>query len=58
MILNQVKLDRADIFINYVASIFSLAFPLKNLISDKMVLRLPNSLKLPQLVENELDKTF
>lgn len=58
MILNQVKLDRADIFINYVASIFSLAFPLKNLISDEMVLPVPNSLKLPQLLENELDKTF
>lgn len=58
MILNQVKLDRADIFINYVASIFSLAFPLKNLISDEMVLPVPNSLTLPQLLENELDKTF
>ena len=58
MILNQVKLDRADIFINYVASIFSLVFPLKNLISDEMVLPVPNSLTLPQLLENELDKTF
>ena len=51
MILNQVKLDRADIFINYVPSVFSLAFPLKNLISHKMVLRVPNSLKHLQLLE-------
>ena len=58
MILDQVKLDRADIFINYVASVFSSAFPLKNLILYKMVLPVPNSLKLLQLVESELDKTF
>ena len=44
MILNKVKLHRTDIFINYVASVFSLP--------------VPNLLKLPQLAENELDKTF
>ena len=49
MILNHVKLERA-----VVPSIF----PLKTLISNKMVLSISNSLKVLGLVENELKNIF
>ena len=49
MILNHVKLERA-----VVPSIF----PLKTLISNKMVISTSNSLKVLGLVENELKNIF
>ena len=58
MILNQIKLDRADIFIKYIPSVFSLVFPPKILISNKLVLPVSNLLKALELVENKVDKTF
>ena len=58
MILNQIKLDRADIFIKYIPSVFPLVFPPKILISNKLVLPVSNLLKALELVENKVDKTF
>ena len=56
MILNCVKLGHTVIFIKYVASLVPLIFPPKTLISKEMVLATSNSLKVLELVENELKK--
>ena len=58
MILDGIKLDRADIFSKYIGNVFPLVFPPKNLIWNKMVLPVSNSLKVLEFVGNELDKTF
>ena len=56
MILNCVKLGHTVIFIKYMASLVPLIFPPKTLIWEEMVLATSNSLKVLELVENELKK--
>ena len=56
MILNCVKLGQTVIFIKYMASLVSLIFPPKTLIWKEMVVATSNSLKVLELVENELKK--
>ena len=46
MIVNQIKLERADIFVKYIASVSPLVFPPKTLIWNKIVLPVSNSLKV------------
>ena len=58
MILNRVRLQHTVIFIRYIANEVALISPLKTLTKNKMVLLALNSLTLPELVENELEKTF
>ena len=60
MILNRIKLEleRAVIFIKYIAKVVPLIFSPKTLILNKLVLPVSNSLKVLQLVQNELQKTF
>ena len=55
MILNPVKLERLVVFINYITSVVPLT---KILIWNKMMLPALNLLKSPELIENELEKTF
>ena len=54
MILNHV---RTVVFIKYISSLAPAIFPPKTLIWNKMVLPASNSLKVLELVENELEKT-
>ena len=58
MTINRVKLERAVIFIKYTASVVPLIFPPKTLILKKIVLATSNSLKVLELVGNELGKSF
>ena len=58
MILNRVKLERAVIFIQYIASVVPLIFPPKTLVWNKLVLPVSNSLNPLELVENEVGKAF
>ena len=53
MILNRAKSGRAVIFIKCIASVVPLIFPPKTLI----LLPASNSLKILELVENELEKS-
>ena len=57
-ILNRLKRERTVIFIKYIATVIFLVFPPKTLISSKIMLPASNLLKVLELVENELEKTF
>ena len=58
MILKLVKLEPTFIFVKYITNLAPSIFPPKTLIRNKMVLSTLNLLNLPELVENELEKTF
>ena len=58
MALNRVKLGRAVTFMKYLASGVSLLCLPKTLIWNKITDRLSNSLKLAELVANELTKSI
>ena len=57
IILNHLKPGHAVNFTNHLASVVSLIFLLKTLIEIKSLLP-SNSLKLAELMVNELKKTF
>ena len=58
MILNHVKLKRAVTFMKYAASVVSLIFLSKPLISNKMKFLASNLLLLAEEMENELKTTI
>ena len=58
MTLNPVKLGRPVAFMKYNAGVVSLIFLPKTLICNKITFRLSNSLKLAELLVNELTKSI
>ena len=58
MTLNRVKLGRAVNFMKYLASVVSLIFLAKNLIWNKIMFWISNSLNLAELVVNELRESI
>ena len=58
MILNHVKLWRAVTFMKYFAGAVSLLFLPKTLPRNKMTFLVSNSLKLAELVVDELQETI
>ena len=54
MIVYRVKLERAVIFIKYIASTVSLIFPSKSLIWSKVVLPASDLMNFLELVKNVL----
>ena len=58
MTLNHVKLGRAVTFMEYLASVVSLIFLTKTLISNKITFPASNSLNFAGLVKNEPMKSI
>ena len=58
MALNHVKLGRTVTFVKYLASVVSLIFLPKTLISNKITFQVLNLVNLAELVVNELTKSI
>ena len=58
MIVYRVKLERAVIFIKYIASTVSLIFPSESLIWSKVVLPASDLMNFLGMVKNVLKKTL
>ena len=58
LILNRVKLEHTVIYIKYIVGIVPLIYQPKTSIWNRMVISVSNSLKVLELVENDLEKIF